>query len=90
MNELPSLVLGIGMPQGFEWIVILVALLLLFGRRLPEIMRSLGGSLKEFKRGHEDGPAKPVDPPRVEGAVSRDQSPKPPVTPPSSGDHNHN
>ncbi|HYE01709.1 MAG TPA: twin-arginine translocase TatA/TatE family subunit [Phycisphaerales bacterium] len=43
--------LGFGMPHGFEWIVLLALGLLLFGRRLPEVGRSLGQSLVEFKRG---------------------------------------
>ena len=56
MDHHPDIVLGIGMPHGFEWIVILVAMLLIFGKRLPEIMRGLGGSVKEFKKGMDEGP----------------------------------
>lgn len=40
-----------GLPGGTEWIVILVIGLLVFGRRLPEVGRSLGRSIVEFKRG---------------------------------------
>ncbi len=44
-----------GMPGGSEVILILFIILLLFGaKRLPELSRSLGKSLSEFKKGKED------------------------------------
>ncbi len=43
--------LAFGMPGGPEWIVLLVLGLLIFGRRLPEVGRSLGRGIVEFKRG---------------------------------------
>ncbi|MGH7145906.1 MAG: Sec-independent protein translocase subunit TatA/TatB, partial [Planctomycetota bacterium] len=39
------------MPSGPEWIVVLVIGLLLFGRKLPEIGRSLGQGIRQFKSG---------------------------------------
>ena len=43
--------LAFGMPGGWEWIFILAIGLLIFGRRLPEVGRSLGKGIVEFKRG---------------------------------------
>lgn len=39
------------MPNGPEWIILLVLGLLIFGRRLPEVGRSLGKGIVEFKKG---------------------------------------
>ena len=39
-----------GMPGGSEWILIIVALLLLFGgKKIPELMRGVGKGMREFK-----------------------------------------
>jgi sec-independent protein translocase protein TatA len=44
-----------GMPGGAEVLLILFIILLLFGaKKLPELSRSLGKSLGEFKKGKED------------------------------------
>jgi sec-independent protein translocase protein TatA len=42
--------------QGWDFIIILVVLLLLFGaRKLPDLARSIGASAKEFRKGLEEG-----------------------------------
>jgi sec-independent protein translocase protein TatA len=38
--------------QGWEWIVIALVVLLLFGgKKIPELMRGLGKGVKSFKQG---------------------------------------
>ncbi|HNT41379.1 MAG TPA: twin-arginine translocase TatA/TatE family subunit [Tenuifilaceae bacterium] len=48
---------------GWEWVVIILAILLLFGgKKIPELMRGLGRGVSEFKKGmkdEENGPKEP-------------------------------
>ena len=41
----------LSMPGGSEWLLIALFGLLLFGKRLPEVGKSLGKSIVEFKKG---------------------------------------
>lgn len=43
--------IAIGMPQGWEWLILLALGLLIFGKRLPEVGRSIGKAIVEFKKG---------------------------------------
>jgi sec-independent protein translocase protein TatA len=43
------------MPGGWEWIVVLVIAVALFGSRLPKIARNLGQAQQEFKKGQSQG-----------------------------------
>lgn len=48
VSNLHSLLL-ISMPGGGEWIIILVVALLMFGgKKIPELMRGLGKGIREF------------------------------------------
>ena len=47
--------IAIGLPNGMEWLIILVVVLLLFGHKLPGMARNLGSGITEFKRGLKDG-----------------------------------
>lgn len=47
--------LAFTLPQGPEWIIIFVVVLLLFGaKKIPELARGLGKSMGEFKKARED------------------------------------
>ena len=62
------------MPGGGEMLIVAFVALLIFGNRLPGVMRSLGKSVTEFKKGVagiEDD---------VDHAVTADQTKKPTPT----------
>ena len=46
-----------GIPGGFELIILAFIVLLLFGKRIPGAMRSLGQSITEFKKGVSSTPS---------------------------------
>ena len=70
------MVLAFGWTPGIpEIIVILVVALLLFGKRLPEVARSMGKGIVEFKRGLRN----------VEDDIER-ESTRPPTLPQSVAD----
>jgi sec-independent protein translocase protein TatA len=47
--EVFSSIFLLSMPGGWEWIVIVLAVLVLFGgRKIPEFMRGLGKGIREF------------------------------------------
>lgn len=49
----------LGFIGGWEWVVIAVVILLLFGgKKIPELMKGLGSGLKEFKNAASDDPEK--------------------------------
>jgi len=66
--------LAFWMPGPWEMAIIAVVALLLFGRRLPEVGRSLGKGIVEFKKGLRD----------VQDEVTKatEEPPPPPKNPP--------
>ena len=65
--------LALGMPGLTEWIIIGALGLLIFGKRLPEVGRSLGKGIVEFKKG-----LKGI------GDEIEEESSKPSIVPPES------
>lgn len=50
-----ALTIFFGMVGPWQWIIIGLAILLLFGgKKLPELMKGLGGGIKEFKKATKD------------------------------------
>lgn len=39
------------MPGGWEWIIIGIIVFIVFGKRLPSTMKSVGKSFAEFRKG---------------------------------------
>ncbi|MDA3853930.1 MAG: twin-arginine translocase TatA/TatE family subunit [Bacteroidales bacterium] len=45
----------IGFMGGYEWILIILALVLLFGgKKIPELMKGIGKGMSEFKKGKKE------------------------------------
>lgn len=56
MTQFSTLAFLFNGPPGIpEILIVLAIILLLFGKRLPGVMRSLGTSIVEFKKGINEG-----------------------------------
>jgi sec-independent protein translocase protein TatA len=62
MGDAQIIIPALGFGGGMHWLIILFVALLLFGKRLPEILRGLGGSVREFKKGLEHDEVNPAAP----------------------------
>lgn len=55
MTALTFIPLFLGNLRGWEWIIILIVILLLFGgKKIPELMRGLGKGVHSFKQGVQE------------------------------------
>jgi len=76
MTPLIAFFLGIAMPGLPELLIIGAVVLLLFGKRLPGVMRSLGQGIVEFKKGVsgiEDQSEQPAVPTNSESSSSSEK-----------------
>ena len=52
MMEYLQSVIAIQMPQGLDWVWILLIVLVIFGgKKLPDLAKNLGRGMSEFKKG---------------------------------------
>lgn len=52
MTECMQNVMAVSMPQGLDWVWILLIVLVIFGgKKLPDLARNLGKGMSEFKKG---------------------------------------
>jgi sec-independent protein translocase protein TatA len=59
----------------WEVIVVLLVLLLLFGNRLPGVMRSMGRSVVEFKKGVGEGETGEIEEQKPEPTKAEKETP---------------
>ena len=62
-------------PGPLEMFIIALVVLLLFGNRLPSVMRSMGRGIVEFKKGIKGIEDDVEEAGRVEDATSREKEP---------------
>lgn len=65
--------LFLGNLRGWEWIIIALVVLLLFGgKKIPELMRGLGKGVHSFRKGMQEAKAemeRPLDEKESEGSA---------------------
>ena len=50
-----NIIFGLGMPGGWEWIIIGLIVVIFFGaNRIPEIFRGFGKGIREFKESSKE------------------------------------
>ncbi len=65
-----------GFASSWHWLLLLLVVLLLFGNRLPSVMRSLGRGVTEFKKGMEGigGDADDEDAQASKGKIEKEKT----------------
>lgn len=80
MNTATILPLFLGNLRGWEWIIIALLILLLFGgKKIPELMRGMGKGVHSFKQGMEEAKReinKPLDSSDTSDSDNSDNSEK--------------
>lgn len=75
MNTLLFIPIFLGNLRGWEWIIIFLVILLLFGgKKIPELMRGLGKGVHSFKKGMQEARnemEKPLDEEPGQGETPR-------------------
>ena len=52
MTEYTQNIMAVSMPQGLDWVWILLIVLVIFGgKKLPDLAKNLGRGMSEFKKG---------------------------------------
>ena len=60
----------------WHWLIVLVVVLLLFGRgKIPELMGDVAKGIKNFKKGMAEEDDKPAEPSRIEAPRAADPRP---------------
>ncbi len=80
--------LAFGMPGTWELIIVAGIALLVFGRRLPDVARSVGKSIVEFKKGLKDVKSEidaqsSIEAPPQQQALGQTPQPTATTTPPA-------
>lgn len=72
------IVLFLGNLRGWEWLIIFLVILLLFGgRKIPELMRGLGKGIHSFKQGVQEA-KKEMEKPLEDPEPEKNSAPKAP------------
>lgn len=83
MDDIMVMAFSFGQPGLFEILLVVLILIMFFGaKRLPELARSLGRSIQEFKQGRRDGLKTPPEKDEDKKDKPKDETPpaeKPPT-----------